>query len=157
MACKPRAVDLEIYENPSIGDEHPELPIAPNSIRLNGVELMTPEDAPVTISGLADSRGARGKVLQATVTFFAHSVSTGFGCPKSRIDIGRPDGPSAAVVEFYDGPSAYLPGFPVKPMFVRVNGVDCVTTRPAEVRGLGDMREPCTVTMTFAVRSLIAH
>lgn len=61
-----RAVDLEIYE-----EIDPEVPIIkPNRIRINGVECLTPDNAPVLVEGLID----KTKPLTATITVFIRSL-----------------------------------------------------------------------------------
>lgn len=61
-----RGIDLEIYGLP---DTHGV--IKPNMVRINGVECLTPEDAPVKINGLVDKTQA----LTATMTVYVRSLS----------------------------------------------------------------------------------
>lgn len=70
--------------------------------------------------------------------------------------------PRGVDVEIYEHPpltgtAAHL-GV-IKPTYIRINGVDCLTPdgKPAVVEGLLDKKNVCTCTVTLFVRSLKVH
>lgn len=67
-----RGIDLEIYEDVTGYAEDVDALgiIKPTGIRINGVECLTPEDAPVRINGLVDKTQA----LTAVMTLYVRSL-----------------------------------------------------------------------------------
>lgn len=67
--CKPqpRGADIEIYDPDDPGDTGV---IRPNFLRINGVDILTPEGCPVKVEGLVDLKN----YATVTVTMFARSI-----------------------------------------------------------------------------------
>lgn len=69
-----RGVDLEIFESPSVQSKNPDangwIPIKPTRLKINGVEVLTPDEAPVQLNGLVD----KSKCATATITVFVNSL-----------------------------------------------------------------------------------
>lgn len=71
MTDGPRPVDLEIYEPSTL---HPDLPdwapIKPYRLKINGVEVLTPDYSPVVVEGLVDKHNC----ATATIKVFVRSL-----------------------------------------------------------------------------------
>lgn len=63
---KPRGADIEIYEP----EAHDLGVIKPTYLRINGVDILTPEGCPAKVEGLVDPKNC----ATVTVTMFARSI-----------------------------------------------------------------------------------
>lgn len=65
-------VDLEIWEAPPINKPGADrwIPIKPTRLKINGVEVLVPDEAPVQLNGLVDKHAC----ATATITVFVNSL-----------------------------------------------------------------------------------
>ncbi|AEK09387.1 hypothetical protein LITTLEE_2 [Mycobacterium phage LittleE] len=153
-----RAVDIEIYEDPPIAERSVEwCPVMPRRIRINGVECLTPLNSPVRVEGLLDvDDERRAQMATATVTVFVrslHAQSLVDGPLPEYVPIDRKVGAADLVV--YD--AAGGDWIPLRPFFVRFNGVNCLIADDIKIEGLGGKEGCLTATIPFLVRTLKVH